>query len=62
MKLQVPVGAMSASETDLIERRIGNLQLQNNTVTRYTKPYEIKTVCVRFAATPSTQALQAKTE
>jgi alpha-mannosidase len=62
VKLQRPAVASSASETDLIERRIGDLPLQNNAVTGYTKPYEIRTVRVRFAATTSMQVQQAKRE
>lgn len=50
VKLQLPAGATSASETDLMERPIGELPVQNNTVTVHTKPYEIKTVRVRFDA------------
>lgn len=53
VKLSVPSGAESAAETNLMERMIGPLQLQNNAVTVHTKPYEIKTVKVQFAAPPS---------
>jgi alpha-mannosidase len=49
VKLQLPPGAQSASETDLMERPIADLTLQNDTVTVHTKPYEIKTLKVRFA-------------
>jgi len=47
--LQLPAGAQSASETDLMERAIGPLPLQNDVVTVHAKPYEIKTVRVQFA-------------
>jgi len=48
VKLQLPAGAQSASETDLMERSIAPLALHNDAVTVHTKPYEIKTVKVRF--------------
>jgi alpha-mannosidase len=47
--LQLPAGAQSASETDLIEKSIGDLALHDYAVTLHTKPYEIKTLKVRFA-------------
>jgi alpha-mannosidase len=50
VKLQLPAGAQSASETDLMERSIADLAVRNNAVTMHTKPYEIKTLKVRFAA------------
>ncbi len=49
VKLQLPAGAQSASETDLMERSIASLAMQNDAVTVHTKPYEIKTLKVRFA-------------
>jgi alpha-mannosidase len=51
-KIALPPGAQSASETDLMERPTGNLALQGDGVTVHTKPYEIKTIRVRFAAVP----------
>jgi alpha-mannosidase len=50
VELQLPPGAQSASETDLMERSIADLAVHNNAVTVHTKPYEIKTLKVRFAA------------
>lgn len=50
VKLQLPAGAQSASETDLMERPTGDLAIRNGVVTVRTKPYEITTVRVRFAA------------
>ncbi len=50
VKIVLPPGAQSASETDLMERPIRDLALQGGTVTVHTKPYEIKTIRVRFAA------------
>jgi len=47
--LHLPPGARSASETDLMERSIANLAVHENAVKVHTKPYEIKTVKVRFA-------------
>ena len=49
VKLQLPPGAESASETDLMERHIGDLAVQNGATTVHTKPFEIKTVKVLFA-------------
>ncbi|MGA2964949.1 MAG: glycoside hydrolase family 38 C-terminal domain-containing protein, partial [Terriglobales bacterium] len=49
VKLQLPAGAESASETDLMERSIASLALHDDAVTMHTKPYEIKTLKVRFA-------------
>ena len=47
--LQLPPGAQSASETDLRERSIANLGIHDHAVSVHTKPYEIKTLKVRFA-------------
>lgn len=46
--LQIPAGASSASETDLMERPLADLPVRGGTVTVHTKPYEIKTVKVNF--------------
>ncbi len=50
--LQLPPGAQSAAETDLMEKPIADLSLHNGGVTFHTKPYEIKTVKVRFSSLP----------
>ncbi len=50
VKIQVPDGAVSASETDLMERSTGELPVNHDAVTVHTKPYEIKTVKVRYAS------------
>jgi alpha-mannosidase len=50
--IQLPTGATSASETDLMERPMGNLSVSNGEVTVPTKPYEIKTVKVQFSGMP----------
>ncbi len=49
VKLQLPPGAASAAETDLMERPAGSISLQGGTVSVPTKPYEIKTVKISFA-------------
>jgi alpha-mannosidase len=50
VKLQLPTGAQAASETDLMERATASLPVRDGAVTVHTKPYEIKTVKVQFAA------------
>jgi alpha-mannosidase len=50
VKLQLPPGAQSASETNLIEQSVGTLPEANGTVTVRTKPYEIKTVSIKMTA------------
>ena len=50
MQLQIPPGAQSAAETDLMEKPIGSLPVQNDGVTVHTKPYEIKTIKVQYPA------------
>ena len=49
VRVRLPYGAESAAETDLMERTTGNLPLQGGNIAVPTKPYEIKTVYVRFA-------------
>jgi len=49
VRLKLPAGAQSASETDLMERSIASLAVHEDAVTVHTKPYEIKTLKVRFA-------------
>jgi alpha-mannosidase len=48
-KITLPGQAESASETDLMERKIGSLGVENGTITIPTKPYEIKTIKVQLA-------------
>jgi alpha-mannosidase len=50
--LQAPPGAESATETNLMEKPLGNLSVSKSVVTVPTKPYEIKSVRVQFASTP----------
>src|SRR5262249_8261874 len=47
VKLQLPVTAQSAEETDLMERPAGSLSLRGGEVTVHTMPYEIKTIRVK---------------
>ena len=49
VSMQLPAGATSASETDLMERPSGQLSVANGEVRVQTKPYEIKTVKVQFS-------------
>jgi alpha-mannosidase len=49
VKLDLPPGAQSASETDLMERPIADLAVHNDVVTLHTKPCEIKTLRIRYA-------------
>jgi len=50
VRIHLPPGAESVSETNLMEVSAGSLPLQNGTVVVHTKPYEIKTLKVIFAA------------
>jgi alpha-mannosidase len=50
VKLTLPSGAESASETNLMEKPAQDLKIESNSVNVHTKPYEIKTVSVRFAS------------
>jgi alpha-mannosidase len=50
--IQLPPGAESAAETDLMEKPIANISILNGGVTLHTKPYEIKTIKVRFSSLP----------
>jgi alpha-mannosidase len=47
--VQLPAGATSVSETDLMERPVGSLSASNGAVAVPTKPFEIKTVRVQFS-------------
>jgi alpha-mannosidase len=52
VKVELPAGARSASETNLIEQPTGDLAIAAGNITVHTKPYEIKTVKVRLAPNP----------
>ena len=50
--IQLPPGAETAFETNLMEKPISSLPVHNGAVTLHTKPYEIKTIKVQFSNTP----------
>ena len=54
--IQLPPGAVSAAETDLMEKPIGNLAMHDGAITVRTKPYEIKTIKVQFSGMPQATA------
>ena len=60
IKLLLPAGASSVAETDLMERPVADVALQEGTVTVHTRPFEIKTLRIRFApkvlATPAARS------
>ncbi len=57
--LQLPPGAASASEADLMERPTSGVTISNQILKVPTKPYEIKTIKVQFSeATRSQMAAQ----
>jgi alpha-mannosidase len=56
VKIQFSAAAESASETDLMEKATANLRIENGALVLHTKPYEIKTVKVRFASKSAVQA------
>ena len=49
VKVQLPPGAKSASEADLMEKSLARLAIHDDAVTVHTKPYEIKAVKIQFA-------------
>jgi alpha-mannosidase len=54
--IQLPRGAQSARETDLMEKGDANIPVNGGAVKVPTKPYEIKTVKVQFSGMPQTAA------
>ena len=54
--IQLPPGAESATETDLMEKAVGRLSVHKDGVTVHTKPYEIKTLKVQFSGVPQMAA------
>jgi alpha-mannosidase len=50
VQIQLPAGASSASETNLMEKPLGPLSVASGTVEVPTKPYEIKTVKVQYGS------------
>ena len=59
VKVQLPPGAQSAQEADLMEHPTGDLRLHSGVVTVHTKAYEIKTIKVRFVLSPVIEPVQA---
>lgn len=55
VQIQLPPGAQSAHDADLMERPLADLVVKNGWVTVHAKPYEIKTVKVRFDLPPISQ-------
>ena len=55
VQIQLPPGAKSAQDADLMERQFSDLAVQNGVVTVYAKPYEIKTIKVTFDLPPISQ-------
>jgi alpha-mannosidase len=53
VRLQLPAGVEAAAETDLMERKIADLPVGPGSALVATKPYEIKTVRIQFAAKPA---------
>ena len=51
VELQLPPGAKSAAETDLMEKAIGSASLQSDALKAHAKPYEIKTFMVLYSQT-----------
>jgi alpha-mannosidase len=49
VRIQLPPGAESASETDLMEKPTASLTVHDGAVSLHAKPYEIKTIKVQFA-------------
>ncbi len=54
--LQLPPGAQSAVETNLMEKPTGSVSLHDGKVSLHTKPYEIKTIKVMFSSLPQMTA------
>ena len=54
--LQLPPGAESARQTDLMEKGDATLPVNDGVVKVPTKAYEIKTVKVQFSGMPQTPA------
>jgi len=62
VKLQLPAGAETASETDLMEKSFAKLSIESGSVTVHTKPYEIKTIRIQFAAKSSSLTTRGRQE
>jgi alpha-mannosidase len=55
--IQLPPGAESAAETNLMEKPTAGIPIRNGGVTLHTKPYEIKTIKVQFSSLPQTATM-----
>ena len=55
--LQLPAGADSAMETNMMEKAEGSLAVSNSTVIVPTKPYEIQTIKVHFSQPTQTETV-----
>jgi alpha-mannosidase len=58
VKIQLPPSAQSAKDADLMERPIADLKLEGGVANVHAKPYEIKTVRVKFALPPIAAPVQ----
>jgi alpha-mannosidase len=58
ISIQLSPRAESASETDLMEKPIATIPVKNSDVRLHTKPYEIKTVEVRFSSLAQAESAQ----
>ena len=56
--ITLPPGAEAAQDADLVERPLAELSVQAGVVRVHTKPYEIKTVKVRFTLPPILQPVE----
>jgi alpha-mannosidase len=56
--IQLPPGAQTAHDADLMERSSDELLLRDGVVNVHARPYEIKTVRIRFALPPILQPVQ----
>jgi alpha-mannosidase len=50
VNITLHAGVKAASETDLMEKRIGEVVVQGNVVKVHTKPYEIKTIKIQLSS------------
>ena len=58
VNIQLPPGAQSAQDADLMERPTAELHLENGAVSVHTKPYEIKTIKVGFSLPAIPEAVE----
>ncbi|MGO9084788.1 MAG: alpha-mannosidase [Candidatus Sulfotelmatobacter sp.] len=58
VKLELPPGAQSAWETDLMEKPIASIPVQSGAVEVHTKPYEIKNIKIKYSLPEAAAAAQ----